>query len=324
MRESLVGSLYGKCALLVERLARGVVERVNVARRVCVCLESDIVRLDVLATRHVDATERFCLVRACPLDRRRLAKVAVAATRHARVGVGPWLAGVAPVDGRCKLAQADKAPARDRRRNANSRNREHDVHHWVQIDEEHDSRDRVDEEGDKEIEDTIVEQELPQLRAAGSDEQPDKSQDEDDQVREHGPEVDQVEEQPVDLCDDTSIGRWIIESLDGRDSVEEDTPLSGADETERNDDCPFLVPDRNRPEHEQCRCGTNRRVSTILIPGVEDLAIDNGTRDIEGDEHPQESTEQDPFAVEVQYLTDPELSAAADNVELKLAREEDL
>jgi hypothetical protein len=62
----------------------------------------------------------------------------------------------------------------------------HNVHQGVQVDEQADSRDCVGQEGDEEVEDTITHQQLPELRASGGHEQTDESQDQHNEIREHG------------------------------------------------------------------------------------------------------------------------------------------
>jgi hypothetical protein len=61
------------------------------------------------------------------------------------------------------------------------------------------------------------------------------------------PEIDEIEEETLNGLDIAGLGRWVVGSLDGSDTMEEDTPLSSADQSQGDDDVELLVPNGNCP-----------------------------------------------------------------------------
>ncbi|CAG8719654.1 5943_t:CDS:2, partial [Acaulospora colombiana] len=123
----------------------------------------------------------------------------------------------------------------------------------VQVDEQAHGGDCVGQEGDEEVEDTITHQQLPQLRASRGHEQTNQGQDQDDEIQIH-----EVEEETLNGLDIAGLGGGVVLGLDGGDTMEEDTPLACADQSQGNDDVELLVPDGNGPIFHQTRQDQNK------------------------------------------------------------------
>lgn len=122
----------------------------------------------------------------------------------------------------------------------------------IEIENEEDGGDEVGNERDKEVDNTLSEQELPKRRSTRRHHQSRSSEYQDNQVKRHGVQVDELDKDGCDLVDDTGLGDGVPAGFDGGNAVEEDAPLAEGSDNERDGDKEVTVPDGDGAEHQEC------------------------------------------------------------------------
>lgn len=206
----------------------------------------------------------------------------------------------------------DEATASDDAGSNGGGDSSHDVHSGVEVQEKEDGGHAVGGESDDEVDDTVLEEEGPEIGATRSPDETNGGHRQDEEIVTHGVNVDQVQEDRQSVRNNARSGNVGVHRVDSDHTVEEDSPLAKCKNDERDDNHKIPAPNRDGAEHQEGRSRRNGNVAHQLIEDVERLAVQPRSR-IEGDVNANEREEKRVTTGEVETHRILELSLAAED-----------